>query len=411
MEDSELEVRQDRPSVVSPEGRSILLGTDLPVVPERLLLAHARGEVLFITGAGISMPAGLPDFRQLVLDVYRRVDAATHAILISVPTSACNLWDAGDAALLGAQRAEVRRFIQGDYDVVLGLLERRMDQTGSRAGQVRKTIAEILARAGATPGSIHKSLVKLADRGGVTTIVTTNFDLLLERAARHQRPHVRSFSLGEIPRPHRRPDFCGVLHIHGCLQRHAKEESAFLVTDHDLGEYYLRRRMIPDLIYDAARLFHLVLVGYSANDAPMRYLLNAVAADGSRFDDLKERFAFVGMTPAASQVSKQDWLGRGITPVPYDTTNGHGSLAKLLDRWASLSPINARRSRIEAEIRRIVRLPRSRASAADRDLFEHLVRRSSNSERVRFCTLMSEARASHEWLDLLMSVSLEPSRS
>ena len=39
------------------------------------------------------------------------------------------------------------------------------------------------------------------------------------------------------------------------------------------------RRVVPDLIYDAARLFNLVLVGYSANDPPMRYLLNAVAAD------------------------------------------------------------------------------------------------------------------------------------
>ena len=34
---------------------------------ERLLLAHARGEVLLIAGVGVSMPAKLPDFRCLVL--------------------------------------------------------------------------------------------------------------------------------------------------------------------------------------------------------------------------------------------------------------------------------------------------------------------------------------------------------
>ena len=45
-----------------------------------------------------------------------------------------------------------------------------------------------------------------------------------------------------------------------------------------VGPYY-RYGYVPDFIYDAARLFHLVLVGYSANDPPMRYLLNAVAAD------------------------------------------------------------------------------------------------------------------------------------
>ena len=52
------------------------MGEKLPLIPERLLLAHARGEVLFICGAGISRPANLPDFRQLVLDVYGKLDTA-----------------------------------------------------------------------------------------------------------------------------------------------------------------------------------------------------------------------------------------------------------------------------------------------------------------------------------------------
>jgi hypothetical protein len=49
--------------------RVISLGGGLAAIPERLLLAHARGEVLFIAGAGISRPANLPDFRELVLQV------------------------------------------------------------------------------------------------------------------------------------------------------------------------------------------------------------------------------------------------------------------------------------------------------------------------------------------------------
>ena len=35
------------------EDRVIVLGDGLPPIPERLLLAHARGEVRFICGAGI----------------------------------------------------------------------------------------------------------------------------------------------------------------------------------------------------------------------------------------------------------------------------------------------------------------------------------------------------------------------
>ena len=43
--------------------RVISLGSGLAAIPERLLLAHARGEVLFIAGAGISKPAGLGNLR------------------------------------------------------------------------------------------------------------------------------------------------------------------------------------------------------------------------------------------------------------------------------------------------------------------------------------------------------------
>ena len=44
-------------------GRTIALAPDLPAIPERLLLAHAQGDVLFLCGAGVSITSGLPDFR------------------------------------------------------------------------------------------------------------------------------------------------------------------------------------------------------------------------------------------------------------------------------------------------------------------------------------------------------------
>ena len=40
-----------------------------------------------------------------------------------------------------------------------------------------------LRPAGVRAAPIHSALMRLADRGGVSTIVTTNFDLLLEQAA------------------------------------------------------------------------------------------------------------------------------------------------------------------------------------------------------------------------------------
>jgi hypothetical protein len=388
------------------QDRVIALGPGLPMIPERLLLAHARGEVLFIAGAGVSQPANMPSFKGLVLDVYQRLDTAVHAVIQTVPIDACNKWASNLSGLTAQQSAEVRRFITGDFDVVLGMLERRIDGAHPTTSRVRQAIASTLQLSSAKPAPIHRAIMKLADRGGVVTIATTNFEQLLESAAKSLRPRVQSYSLGGIPRPGRRKDFAGVMHIHGMVEKNKQKTSELIVTDQDFGEFYLRRRVVPDFIYDAARLFHLVLVGYSANDPPMRYLLNAVAADGSRFDDLKERFTFIG-TSAVDSVSMEDWKGRGITPIWYDSKNNHEALRITLEKWAILSAINGDKRRVDATIRRIVKHQRVRSSQLDRDLFDHLLRRANSSERVRIADLATKAKADMGWLDAIFSVTSE----
>jgi len=389
--------------------RVISLGSNLAAIPERLLLAHARGEVLFIAGAGISQPANLPNFRGLVRSVYKHLDVAVHAVISGIPSTAHNQWNVDLSNLTYQQAAEVKRFISGDYDVVLGMLERRIDAQPHAKSRVRQIVASELRSTGISPAQIHCALMMLADRGGAVTIVTTNFDLLLESSSKKTHQEVQTYSLGGIPRPGRSDDFAGVLHIHGALDRNPTRTSDLILTDQDFGEFYLRRRVVPDFIYDAARLFNLVLVGYSANDPPMRYLLNAVAADGTRFDDLKERFTFVGVEDP-DPVALEDWKGRGITPIPYDAANGHAALLGTLDRWSKLSAINGKRKFVDAEVKRIVRAHRNAANDAECDLFDHLIRRSDSNERVRLSALASKYKADFGWLDAIAEVAAESNR-
>ena len=236
--------------------------------------------------------------------------------------------------------------------------------------------------------------------------ITTNFDLLFQEAARRLRLPMQTYSLGAIPRPTRQTDFSGILHIHGALDRNSARKSELVVSDQDFGEFYLRRRIVPDFIYDAARLFHLVLIGYSANDPPMRYLLNAVAADGTRFDDLKERFTFYG-TESVDRVSLEDWKARGITPMHYDSKNNHIALAETLKKWAAFSAVNGKSSKVDATLKKIVKNDRAASSDSDRDLFDHLFRRSSSIERTRLSKIVSAAKADFEWLDAIRSVLSE----
>ena len=140
------------------EDRVISFGAELPPIPERLLLAHARGEVLFICGAGVSMPAGLPDFRRLVVDVYEALDKAVFDVLNTLPAGACNQWVTDRRGLTDRQFAEVRRFLLGDYDVVLGMLERRLDFQSRGDSKVRNEIARLIRKSGSAVSYTHLTL-------------------------------------------------------------------------------------------------------------------------------------------------------------------------------------------------------------------------------------------------------------
>ena len=375
--------------------RDIVLGEGLAPIPESLLRAHARGEVLFIAGAGVSRDAGLPDFRKLVVSVYEELDSAVHSVISSGSQETSKL----DAR----QKAEVKRFCKGEYDVVLGMLERRF------GGEVRQEVGEII-RSKNKPAPIHRALMRLANRGGAVTIITTNFDLLLENAARNMKSPVQTYALGGIPRPTLRKEFNGVLHIHGTLDRNPERTSDLIISDQDFGEFYLRRRIVPDLIYDAARLYNLVLVGYSANDPPMKYLLDAVAADEARFPDLKERFRFVGMDKD-DPAELEDWKARGITPIQYKSQcSDHSQLQRTLAKWAEFSAINGNKSRVDSKLKKIVKTKRAEARDEDRDLFDHFIRRSDTTERERLSKLLSQHRADTGWLDAIVAVSFEESR-
>ena len=168
----------------------------------------------------------------------------------------------------------------------------------------------------------------------------------------------------------------------------------------------MRRTVVPDFIYDAARIFHLVLVGYSANDPPMRALLNAVAADATRFDDIKERYAFLD-TKNHDCIALEDWKARGITPIPYDPSDGHAALHRTIERWASLSVIAGDQSTVDAEVQRIIHAPWADACSSDRDLFEHLFRRATIREHQRLSKLASKAGADLGWLNAIVRVCME----
>ncbi len=75
-----------------------------------------------------------------------------------------------------------------------------------------------------------------------------------------------------------------------------------------------------------------------------------------------------------------------------------------------MSAINGKRSLVDAEVKRIVRTNRGAATDADRDLFDHLIRRSDSNERVRLSALASKQKAYLDWLDAIAEIAAENDR-
>ena len=79
-----------------------------------------------------------------MLKVYAQLDKAVHAVMLGIPSKVHNQYLPDLSSLTYQQSAEVKRFINGDYDVVLGMLERRMDGQSHGKSCVRQAVASEL---------------------------------------------------------------------------------------------------------------------------------------------------------------------------------------------------------------------------------------------------------------------------
>jgi hypothetical protein len=378
----------------------VVIKDGLPPLPEDLMLARDKGEVLFVVGAGASYPAPscLPNFKGLVADIYAELDPSMSPAIAAV--CAGTTWDAVTDLLDDRQRTELKFFAGSEYDVALGMLERRIDGDPGQASTLRIATDKVLKRT-TTPNGLHTSLVRLGQRYGKTLLVTTNFDRLLGIAAKNAKYSDKSFALGEIPNPSRRTDFTGILHIHGKLSLGKDPASGLILTDQDFGDFYLRRHSVTSFLYDAARIFHLVLVGYSANDSPVRYLLNAIAADERHFVDLKPRYAFVDCQ-SADQRTPVEWSARGITPIPYDPAHGHVALGQVLEEWANILPEKRNSLHLKKRLAQIAATDfDAEAGKAAQSMLQYLVRRSTSIERNDVLLTLSKSGASPRWLSFV----------
>jgi hypothetical protein len=259
--------------------------------------------LILFCGAGISRPAGLPDFRTLVDDVYQR---------------------------LGQQRTEVEQeaFNAKFYDRVLGLLEARVI-----SGGVRHAVMDRLAASPDADISMHRALLKLARlRTGGLRLVTTNFDNLFEQVA---DTTLNFDAAPRLPTPKKR--WRTLVYLHGRLDRSSDPDGMDLVlTAADFGTAYLVEGWASKFVTELFRRYAVLFVGYSVDDPVMRYLVDAVAAERVRGESFGKAFAVAAHGASDRQAIETAWRAKGVEPILYHDRDDHLLLRQTLEEWARL---------------------------------------------------------------------------
>src|SRR6202035_4672690 len=96
-------------------------------------------------------------------------------------------------------------------------------------------------------------------------------------------------------------------------------------------------------IEERMRLGTLVLVGYAAEDAAMRLLLETLDADRGRFRDLHDIYAIERGTGESASL----WNAKGIKPIEF---SDYDAIYATLSEWAlyAKQPEEYRRTRVKA---------------------------------------------------------------
>ena len=255
-------------------------------------------------------------------------------------------------------------------DLFLG----RLEHAGTN---VRERAKQELSRDKPEPTELHRDLLRLYTTRGSPRIVTTNFDLLFETAAKDvfkSEPEI--FKAPALPLGR---ECEGIVHVHGTLDR----PDGMILTDKDFGRAYLTDGWALRFLVELFQSFTVLFVGYSHSDSIMRYLARALPVD-----ETERRYVLT------DDAGDSRWQFLGIEPIAFPKAPGDGHCA-LYEGVSGLA-YHAQRSILDwqREITEIAAKPPP-LDEEEIDLIEEAL---SDETKTRFFT---DAAHSIEWVDWL----------
>jgi hypothetical protein len=169
----------------------------------------------------------------------------------------------------------------------------------------------------------HHSLIKRISNSpnGLPQIVTTNFDLLFE-----VDDDIRAYAPPAFPDLAFGNSVEGITYLHGRLADQDAEHHPYVLSSADFGRAYLSEAWATNFVRNLLERYTVVLVGYQAEDPPIKYLLQGLNHDG-QFDRTRI-FAF---DKGAPEDIEAKWRDRGVTAIAYPD---HPDLWQTMEAWA-----------------------------------------------------------------------------
>jgi len=278
-----------------------------PNIPEALLEDRDNGNVVFFCGAGISRPAGLPGFADLAEQVVQELGAPPEAKV---------------RAMLAQAKSEPDGAVP--LDQIFSILQQEY-----RSANIDDIVSRLLKTPPSANVDQHLIVLRLSKNAAdQTQIVTTNFDLLFERTKkgiqRHVAPALPDLSSGE--------PLTGLVYLHGRLHPRVVPGTGrhrLILSSSDFGRAYLADGWATRFVRDLLKNYVIVLLGYSANDPPVRYLLEGLHARANMTS--ARIYAF----DQGTETEVWDrWRNRGVVPLAYPKSSAHSALWDSLRAWA-----------------------------------------------------------------------------
>lgn len=284
---------------------------DGPSIPDELLVSRDEGRVIFFCGAGVSRArAGLTDFLGLAQKVIDALGVAADSPIRKVMAEAREVESkTGVVGLISADR-------------LFGLLERDFS-----IRDIQAAVAATLKPTSPPDLSAHRIMLDLAKGpDGKVRLVTTNFDLLFEDCDTtlpwRQPPR--------LPDPHRHDELEGIIHLHGRVDGNyaGADGDGFVLSSAEFGRAYLSEGWATRFIRAILARYFVVFVGYTADDPPVQYLLEALNRGPSSRPEL---YAFQSGSQGDAEAR---WLHKGVQPISYEEASNHQALWHTLAAWA-----------------------------------------------------------------------------